>query len=289
MAAASTAASPPCRNCGHALTPADHYCAQCGQLARLRPLTVRAFIREYGYQYLGPKGSLWRTLALLLARPGLLTQEFLQGRRRRYLHPFRLYLVVSVLFFLLAGVAARFKAPIEVQAVDQVHGGVAVELDGGKPEVSIARQIDCDPASWLCAQVQRRYDLGPRELQRELAQLPARFIGYLGYGMFVLMPLFALLLMAAYRRRRLLYAEHLVFTLHLHTFWFIGMGVVAVTPAGVDTVALLWLAAYGLLALQRVYCGRWLPLLARAAALTLAYLLLAALVAAGVGAVALLV
>ena len=45
---------------------------------------------------------LWRTLGALLFRPGFLTAEFLGGRRARYLPPVRLYLVLSVAFFLFA-------------------------------------------------------------------------------------------------------------------------------------------------------------------------------------------
>ncbi len=48
---------------------------------------------------------LWRTLWYLLGRPGFLTREFFEGKRVRYLPPFRLYLVISVLFFLVAGLA----------------------------------------------------------------------------------------------------------------------------------------------------------------------------------------
>lgn len=68
-----------CPNCHTALASADLYCRHCGQLARSRALTVREFVRDYGRQYLGPEGVLWRTLALLLVRPGRLTQAFLAG------------------------------------------------------------------------------------------------------------------------------------------------------------------------------------------------------------------
>jgi hypothetical protein len=37
---------------------------------------------------------------LLIAKPWHLTNEFLAGRRARYLHPLRLYLLISILFFL---------------------------------------------------------------------------------------------------------------------------------------------------------------------------------------------
>ena len=43
----------------------------------------------------------WRTLIALLLRPGRLTNEFVAGRRTLYLPPFRLYLVLSLIFFLL--------------------------------------------------------------------------------------------------------------------------------------------------------------------------------------------
>jgi len=47
---------------------------------------------------------LWRTVWPLLARPGFLTREYFAGHRARYLQPFRLYLIMSVLFFVLSAV-----------------------------------------------------------------------------------------------------------------------------------------------------------------------------------------
>jgi hypothetical protein len=44
----------------------------------------------------------WRTLLPLLIRPGKLTKDYLEGRRARYMPPFRMYLVLSVVFFVVA-------------------------------------------------------------------------------------------------------------------------------------------------------------------------------------------
>ncbi|MDZ7651887.1 MAG: DUF3667 domain-containing protein [Burkholderiaceae bacterium] len=66
------------------------HCHHCGQATWDRTPTVRQMVREYGSQYVGAEGALWRTLGLLLFRPGRLTLEYLHGRRRRYLHPIRL-------------------------------------------------------------------------------------------------------------------------------------------------------------------------------------------------------
>ena len=54
---------------------------------------------------------LWRTLRALLFRPGYLSQQFLAGRRARYLSPFRLYFVLSVLFFLMVSITHIHPTP----------------------------------------------------------------------------------------------------------------------------------------------------------------------------------
>ena len=65
--------------------------------------TVAHFASEALESISHADSRLWRTLWYLLARPGFLTREFFAGRRVRYLPPFRLYLVISVVFFLVVG------------------------------------------------------------------------------------------------------------------------------------------------------------------------------------------
>ena len=53
------------------------------------------FLHEFVGHYVALEGTLWRTLGLLLRHPGRLTREYLDGRRRRYVLPLRLYLTAS--------------------------------------------------------------------------------------------------------------------------------------------------------------------------------------------------
>ncbi len=86
-----------CRNCGADAPGA--YCPSCGQETRIALPKASQFLREAAGRYVAFDGRMWRTLALLLARPGFLTREYLAGRRIRYVRPARLVLVLAIVLF----------------------------------------------------------------------------------------------------------------------------------------------------------------------------------------------
>lgn len=88
-----------CRNCGAPAPGA--YCPACGQETRLALPMARQFLREAAGRYVPLDGRLWRTLFGLVFRPGCLTREYFAGRRRRYVRPARLFLVLSLALFAL--------------------------------------------------------------------------------------------------------------------------------------------------------------------------------------------
>src|SRR5688500_291421 len=90
-----------CANCGAKLD--GEYCAACGQRHEPHIHTVAHFASEAVESISHADSRLWRTLWYLFSRPGFLTREFFAGRRVAYLPPFRLYLVLSVLFFSTLG------------------------------------------------------------------------------------------------------------------------------------------------------------------------------------------
>ena len=89
-----------CLNCGEVLT--GQHCSHCGQPATVRVLSLWALLKDVLGDLLNADSRVWRTLWPLAFRPGLLTQEFLRGRRANYTPPFRMYLVLSVVFFVIA-------------------------------------------------------------------------------------------------------------------------------------------------------------------------------------------
>ena len=89
-----------CLNCGTRLR--GQYCGICGQRARNRLISLWELISEAFGDLLELDSRLWRTLIPLLTRPGRLTRDYLEGRRARYMPPFRTYLVLSLIFFVVA-------------------------------------------------------------------------------------------------------------------------------------------------------------------------------------------
>ena len=117
---ASVASPEACQNCGGDLD--GQYCAGCGQRARVRVITMWELTRDLVGDVFELDSRLWRSIRPLLFHPGYLTEEYLRGRRVRYIPPFRMYLVLSLLFFFVAALDQR---GVEINGGDTVAGQFA--------------------------------------------------------------------------------------------------------------------------------------------------------------------
>ncbi|PYK85087.1 MAG: hypothetical protein DME41_00265 [Verrucomicrobia bacterium] len=94
-----------CQNCGAEL--AGPHCAQCGQAAIDYRRSFRHVIVDVLDSFLNWDSKFFATIGLLIVKPWRLTNEFLSGKRVRYLHPLRLYLLASILFFFAVNYGAK--------------------------------------------------------------------------------------------------------------------------------------------------------------------------------------
>lgn len=244
-----------CANCGTPL--AGKYCAECGQRHHEQPVHhFWHFVRETTEDLTHADSRLWQTLIALLFRPGFLTREFLEGRRVRYLPPIRLYLVVSVIFFIIAGLQSQRSTPraivvsengksfhYEVVPLPKPAGGIVQtphQAAGGA--VRGVATLAQTPAGrqGLCAQMGTSIaqhggwlaGLGPRAARNctvafaegGLERLNQAVERNLERAMFLLLPLLALVMKPLYLEPRRHYVEHLLF-FHNHAFVFVLLGV----------------------------------------------------------------
>ena len=263
-----------CLNCKQALAmPRPNFCPACGQETNLKPPTLLTFVQQFGGAYLSTEGALWRTLRLLLLQPGELTRQYLAGRRKHYVLPLRLYLTISVVTLLLVRVLGGVQVDLAAtKGFDPKQAdAIPITIAGGRAGMKNGEFYCTDLPPWLCRQLKARVDLDGPAFQREIERFGERFAANLGAAMFVLLPSFALWLKLAYRNRHLLYTEHLVFALHLHAFWFIALAFALPDSVWLATLAIGTMPVYAMLALRRVYGGRFWPRLLRAAVISALY------------------
>jgi hypothetical protein len=128
----ATGSAATCRNCG-AEAPGT-YCPACGQETALALPTAGKFLREAAGRYVALDGRFARTLFHLLFRPGFLTNEYFAGRRKRYIRPARLFLVLALALFAILRVVAETSPGGALIIVDKDD----VTLNAGPPKAPVA-------------------------------------------------------------------------------------------------------------------------------------------------------
>ena len=240
-----------CPNCDAEFS--GRFCSNCGQraVAHLRP-TLHDLSHEAFHELSHVDNKILRTLKLLLFEPGMLTREFFEGKRARSVSPIRLYLLASVLFF---GVIALQPSNLHVNIT---KGDAQMER--------AARQINAHPEI----------------LGDALAHAFPKV-------MFVLMPLFALVVFALYYRSEPLYVPHLYFAVHYHAFAFTALALfeaMSFIPWRYKFIpriaVLVWVIGYLPVALRRVYGGSRGMTALKTSALVVVYLMFVIIAMAGI-------
>ena len=114
-----------CANCGTPL--AGPYCHACGQRGHLhRSLLHLAEEVLHGVLHFDTKA--WRTLPLLVARPGLLTRRYIDGQRARHVPPLALFLFTMFLMFFVVSLTASAVVPTWMIELNDAAGGKRADL-----------------------------------------------------------------------------------------------------------------------------------------------------------------
>jgi hypothetical protein len=287
---ASIMAPAHCKNCDAVLL--GRFCVNCSQAAEVHVPTTKELIHELLEGLTHSDSRLWRTLTTLWLKPGKLTEEFVAGRRVAYLPPFRLYLILSIVFFLIASVTDITDVRFEVIRFDDAMKPARV---GSAPRVTSCQDIKSieftSHPEWQ-QRIQHACEAIVRDNGNNLVHVA---IATMSKAMFIFLPLIAFLHMLLYWRPRYRYAEHLLFFVHLHAFYF-SVAIVMICAinaahawpklAGTSDILetlLGWcVAIYTLVAMRRVFGRSWVGTLFKAMLLFFIYSIVFALTLAGV-------
>ncbi len=94
-----------CLNCGTSLKGA--HCHNCGQKAHVHR-TLRGFMHDLVHGVLHFEGKFWRTMPLLIWRPGRVMREYIEGKRAKYVSPIALFLFTVFVSFAIFSAAGGF-------------------------------------------------------------------------------------------------------------------------------------------------------------------------------------
>lgn len=213
-----------CRNCGH--KDNGNYCSNCGQGFTELNRPMGQLIRDLmGMIHLDT--SFFRTIVPFLFKPGFLTREYLEGRRKKYLSPLRLYLFLSILFFFVARISTNqstgLNDPSVLNAVSDSTAAISA-ADSAAMESMFIDSLDTGglQIEALGDTVQtewgRRLEVGVKAAIENPALFMDVLLRVISYALFLLMPLFAAILMLLYIRKKTLYIEHLLFAVNMHSF-----------------------------------------------------------------------
>ena len=279
-----------CVNCGAQLS--GRYCANCGQKRFVESdRRLGHLLRHLVSSATDLDGRAWRTLRALLFRPGLLSREYFEGRRARWLSPVSIFFAASVLYFL-----APFHGADVTPRFDQQVTGQVRQLALGAGEQALTAEQAASPgpvhaaitSSWIDARVHKRD-----------AEMRATTHGAAGYSyhdyrvayeaksddvskalVMLHLPFAAVFLMALFYRQRRYFAEHVVFLMHFVAFYIIILQVLVqadalykkIAPATwampdsvLDWTMRVLLVTSAVLALRRAYAIGWIASVGAAA------------------------
>jgi hypothetical protein len=355
----------PCPNCGKPMIGA--YCALCGQARDINRRSVWGLVKVLVEDIASFDSRIMRTGWALVARPGELATAFREGRTQRYLPALRLYLFVSLIFFLVLGATnlalvqlvvvatptkvtwingqayvanpaydpddedtkfmpkmvkmdnAKAKSPgghysystqmyffapigayhtvLTPEAIQRLHDAdVDVDIGDkpvtGKPmtpdqikKLNAAKEKVKATKSWI----ERHLFDGLQRLVKDPAALNGSLTTWLPRILFLLMPLYAMLLALFYirQRKKFFFVDHLIFSLTIHTFGFVlllaAAGAAQILPGPtVAWGALVVAGVYTLIATRNFYRQNWFWTMVKFCSVSFFYVCFCALPALGV-------
>lgn len=281
-----------CPNCNASLKSDYRYCPKCGQKRLSKhDFSFGHFTIHSVLDYFHLDGGFFASLWGLISKPGWLTNRYLEGKRMQFIHPFKMLMFITIIYFLIVSSEKNFsghnkeKVNIDEKKLEMTNTillqGKSVSLDSlrlAKEKFGIEKYIDSiDPdAGWLEKKIAYNSVLlalsGYDSIKEKVVHKSSKVV-------FILIPVLALILKLFYIRRKRLYYDHLIFSLHFHSFFFLMLLIYALiglffADLGI-TMFIFIILIYLFIALFKVYKQSFFKTLLKFFLICFTYLIIA--------------
>ncbi|HZY40341.1 MAG TPA: DUF3667 domain-containing protein [Mucilaginibacter sp.] len=240
-----------CLNCGATLQ--GKYCHVCGQENLEIKESFGHMMNHAISDYFHFDHQFFHTLKPLLFKPGFLTKEYMAGKRVQFLHPVKMYIFISVVYFLLLFNSGARIAQVNTNPDKKVPASGIVtgkkpagnksgikrtKVDSGTVTVSNDTTLAQYHATQAKLPPEQRDGFVTRVFAEKLLSYNEEYGKHGGEHfvediqhnvpkmMFVLLPLFAVFLGITFRKNKKFYVEHLIYTFHFHCFVFLFASII---------------------------------------------------------------
>ncbi|MEX1188930.1 MAG: DUF3667 domain-containing protein [Bacteroidia bacterium] len=271
-----------CLNCGE--TVQGRFCGHCGQENVVSQQSVSHLVYHFFEDITHYEGKFWKTIRFLLLKPAFLTKEFLSGKRMKYVPPVRLYIFISFVTFFLPYILPSTNSDNSLSYEEKKSMSLAADSNLSESfsffkgnygwsiwipvEYSSVKELDDFQLTLEKEKRLKGLDLWAEKKMIELSkrnpfELADRFFSSLSKNiakaLFIIMPIFALILMLFHLRKKWYYFDHAIFTIHLFSFLLLIVSIFNILSSfkviATETIAdsLIFLSIFGSLLVFPVY------------------------------------
>ncbi|AFU68989.1 hypothetical protein P700755_002199 [Psychroflexus torquis ATCC 700755] len=229
-----------CLNCEHHLDISDGFCSYCGQKNSSKPLNLKELLVEFFSGLISYDSRFRKTISALVFRPGKLSKEYIQGKRIKYVNPFRFFISTAIIFFLAISWINRddlkeLKSTLEDERIENNENfNYEFDFEKNSTAFKIADFIRANPRTNYTEAID---SLGIEETimnqlkfnflfgYTRLKENPIGFLNFLlpklPFFLFFFVPIFTIFSSLFYIRRKIPYTHHLIFNYNQQTVFLI--------------------------------------------------------------------
>ena len=301
-----------CLNCGFSLGKFDRFCARCGQKNSKKKLNLSDLSREFLSSLFAYDSRVQHTFKAIFTSPGKIAKEYIAGKRVKYVNPFRFFIFIAVVFFLLVSWLIPYEDmyqnnsddQIDKEQVKKVQSSVTIDSIQNKENFlkekdTIQGSSDTDAIyTYFKKNKVRTFEQAISETNLEdkfldwikykflfgasmVEEKPADFVRFLlpklPFFIFFFLPIFTLLSKLFYIRRNFTYTEHLVFNFYQQSIFFMLFFVESMVYKFIDFDSsfffLILFSTYHVAAKKKFYRQNYFKTIAKFLGLSFLYLL----------------